>query len=304
MADEPYFLEIEENHLSIGEAKRLVTETLLNNGIKSPKGGWERASFLFGPPDKQETVTFQKLFSIARKHGVVAYIQGNIDRTDDIFGGTFGISSPTMAFGTISSSYAGFSRILKPPMTDQPVEYEISEDIMFYREEICLFSNEYDFTFCTRYYRAYLTSCIALVDAFINRHILLYKFRGQNSQEFEELQRTSRLEDRLELFLKVSTGKDLTAINGGAEWIHFKNLRRLRNEMTHINSPSLGYSITEFAEHLNYAKKGVGGLLRLIRQLQGKQSLGFIEKVRTAPIIYFNEITHKADGKHIIKRRK
>jgi hypothetical protein len=300
----PYFLDIEDYHLSIGEAKRLVTETLLSNGVKSPKGGWERASFKIGPPDKQEIKTFKELVSIARKHGIVAHIQNNIDRSDKIFGGTFGISTPTMAFGTITSIYAGFSRTLKPPMTDQPVEIQISEDIMFYRKEACLFSNEYDFTFCTRYYRAYLTSCIALVDAFINRHILLYRFRGYKSDKFKALEKTSRLEDRLDLFLQIDTEHNLTTINGGAEWIHFKNLRKLRNEMTHINTPSLGYSITEFAEHFNYVKKGVGGLLKLIRQLQGRPTLGFIEKLRTAPIIYFNEITHKGDGNHIIKRRK
>ncbi|RZK10520.1 MAG: hypothetical protein EOO46_10475 [Flavobacterium sp.] len=189
-------------------------------------------------------------------------------------------------------------------MTSSPVEMGLSSDILFYREEACLFSNEYDFTFTTRYYRAYLSACISLIDAFINRHVLIYRFRQLQTSDFDLLQKTSRLEDRLELFLKISTGKDMKSINGGVEWIHFKKLRHLRNEMTHINEPSLGYSIEEFADHFNYVRSGIGGLLHRIRVLQNKPTLGFIESLKTAPIIYFNEITHRADGNHFIKRRK
>lgn len=299
--DNAAFLEIEEFHCSKSEAKRNVINALIKNGVKSPKGGWERSSYKFGNTD----VTFNELYMKARKSGVIPYIQFNIDQKDDIFGGArMGISTPTIGFGLVTSTYAGYTKTLTPPMSDQPVEFEITEDILFYRNESCLYSDEYDFKFCTRYYRAYLSACISLIDAFINRHILIYKFNGLDTADFQLLQQTSRLEDRLELFIKISSGKSLTAINGGEEWIHFKNLRRLRNEMTHINSASLGYSIHEFAEHFNYVRKGIGGLLKLIRQAQGKESLTFIERLRTAPIIYFNEITHGATGKHIVKRRK
>ncbi|WP_031425495.1 hypothetical protein [Flavimarina sp. Hel_I_48] len=299
--ENPPFLEIEEFHLSKSEAKRNIITALLKQGIKSPKGGWERATYKISGKD----YTFNDLYKSARKSGIIPFIQFEMDRTDEVFGGTrFGISTPTIGFNKVTSSYAGVTKELTPPMTDQPVEFEITKDIMFYREEACLYSKEYDFTFCTRYYRAYLSSCISLVDAFINRHILIYKFRGLNSEDFLQLQKTSRLEDRIGIFLKVSCGKDLTAINSGQEWIHFKKLRQLRNEMTHINSASLGYSIHEFADHFNYVRKGVGGLLKQIRIAQGKDSLTFIEKLRTAPFVYFNEITHRSDKKHIIKRRK
>lgn len=299
--ENPPFLEIDDYHLSGSEAKREIIKALLKSGLKSPKGGWERATYNFGAVK----VTFNQLYVETRKNGVIPFLQYNIDQSDEVFGGTrFGISTPTMGFNSVTSTYAGFTRKLTPPMTDQPVEFEITDDIMFYREESCLYSDEYDFTYCTRYYRAYLSSCISLIDAYINRHILIYKYKGLNTADFQLLQKTSRLEDRLELFLKIFGNTDLSAINGGVEWIHFKELRRLRNEMTHINSPSLGYSIHEFADHFNYVRKGIGGLLKLIRKAQGKESLSFIERLRTAPIVYFNEITHKGDGKHIIKRRK
>lgn len=298
--EKPFFLEIEEYHFSIGGAKKRVTQALLDFGVKSPKGGWDKASFKIG----QQEISFKELVKTVRETGVVFPIQNIIDNNDSFFCGRFGFSTPTMQLGEITTMYAGFSKTLKAPMTDQLVEIEISEDIMFYRQEACLYSNEDDFTFCTRYYRAYLASCIALIDAFINRHILLYKSDGHQSETFDLLQKTSRLEDRLNLFLQVDNGHKIEDINKGVEWIHFKELRRLRNEMTHINSPSLGYSIADFAEHFNYVREGVGGLLKLIRGLQGKTTLSFIEKLRTAPIIYFNEITPKADGNYIVKRKK
>jgi hypothetical protein len=299
--ENPPFLEIEDYHLSVSEAKREIIKALLESGIKSPKGGWQRASFKFGA----ESVTFNQLYIETRKTGVIPFLQYNLDQADDVFGGRMlGISTPTMGFNSITSTYAGYTRKLIPPMTDQPVEFEITNDILFYRKESCLYSGEYDFTQCTRYYRAYLSSCISLVDAYINRHILIYKYRGLNSPDFQLLQKTSRLEERICLFLKIFGGTNLSAINGGVEWIHFKKIRSLRNEMTHINSPSLGYSIHEFADHFNYVRKGIGGLLKLIRKAQGKKSLSFIETLRTAPVVHFNEITHKPDGKHIIKRRK
>jgi hypothetical protein len=298
----PYFLELAEYHLSEQQARKTVADLLLKTGSNSPKGGWDKSTITSGPPDHQEHTSFRELVKEARNTGVVGPIQKHLDRSDDIFGGTFSLSTPSKMIGQVTTSYAGHTKILKPPMTDTPVENALSEDIMFYREETCLWSNEHDFEMCTRNYRSYLFSCIALVDAFINRHILIYKFRKMDSKDFVELQSTTRLEDRMNLFLKISTGKDISAINNGTEWQHFKTLRKLRNEMTHINSPSLGYSIGEFADHLNYSRKGVGGMLRQIRELQGKHSLSFIERIRTAPLAYFNDITFKGDGKYIVKR--
>jgi hypothetical protein len=301
MSKNPHFLDIELNRQSTERAKRTVIDYLIFEGIQSPQGGWERSKFNLGTDGP---VSFNQLVTSTREFGTVPYIQAKIDNTDEIFGGTFGFATPTALFGTVSSTYAGFTRTLISPMLDQPVEDGLAEDILFYREESCLYSDEYDFIFCTRYYRAYLSACISLVDAFINRHILIWTFKKISHPDLETLKTTTRLEDRLELFLKIAVGKDLTSINGGVEWQHFKKLRVLRNGITHISGPSLGYSIHEFAEHYNYVKTGIGGLLYNIRKLQGKMSLGFIERLRTAPSVFFNEITHREDGKHIIKRRK
>lgn len=299
--NDPCFLELETYHLSERLARQTVTELLLSSGIKSPKGGWDKFELTIG---KEEKFTFRELTQITRKSGIVGPIQRDIDHSDEIFGRTFGISTPTTALGQVTTTYAGFSRTLKPPMRNMPVESDLSLDILFYREETCMWSNEYDFQMCARSYRSYLMACIALVDAFINRHILIYRHNKLDSDEFNQLQTCPRLEDRLNLFLIISSGENISSINGGTEWIHFKALRNLRNEMIHINSPFLGYSIQEFSDHLNLCKLGIGGLLKLIRNVQKKQSLGFIERVRTAPIAHANDITFKSENEHIVRRKK
>lgn len=298
------FLELEQYGVSNTEAKKILIKTLLDNGVRSPKGGWERATFDISRNGATNKVSFRELLADVKANGYESVSQSNADNRDEIFGGMFGITTPTMGFLKIESTYAGHTKSLTPPMTNIPVEMALSEDILFYREEACMYSDEYDFVMCTRYYRAYLTACISLVDAFINRHILIYNHSGIKSPVLDELKVTSRLEDRLNLFMAYSAGGSLNDINEGNQWTQFKALRRLRNEMTHINEPSLGYSIHEFAEHLNYVKKGIGGLLKLIRNKQGKPSLAFIERLYYAPLVYFNEITHKEDGNHIIKRRR
>lgn len=144
---------------------------------------------------------------------------------------------------------------------------------------------------------------ISLVDAFINRHTLIFNFEGKKHKALDELNKVLPIEDKLKQLLVLTTGSGISSINGGVEWQHFMDLKKLRNKMIHLSAPSLGYSIHEFADHFNLVKKGIGGLLARIRSLQGTTTLGFIEALKTAPTVHFNEITHRGDGKHIVKRR-
>jgi hypothetical protein len=267
-------------------AKRAVSKVLSNNGYKSPTGGWEKFSLSNGTIKQ----TFSELVKTARESGITPYYLSQATNDDDVFGKLrIGISSPSENFNTLTATYAGFKKTLKFPASNKPAEYEIVKDILFYREECTLWSDEYDFEFCTRYYRAYLSTCISLIDAFINRHILVYKYKNYKVKEIEELEKIINLENKIEVFLKISCNKKLSAINGGVEWKDFKSLKTLRNEIIHINEPSLGYNIAEFAEHLNLVRNGVGGLLLKIRENQNKTTLDFIERLRTAPRVNYKK---------------
>ena len=268
-------------------AKKAVSKTLLNNGYTSPKGGWDKFELDNGTIKK----TFSELVQTARETGITPYYLNQVTKDDDdVFGGLrIGFSSPSENLNTSTATFAGFKKTLKFPASNMPAEYEIVKDILFYREECTLWSDEYDFEFCTRYYRAYLSTSISLIDAFINRHILIYKHTNYKIDEIKELEKIINLENKIEFFLKISCGKELGQINGGVEWKDFKSLKKLRNEIIHINEPSLGYNIAEFAEHLNLVRNGVGGLLLKIRENQNKPTLGFIERLRTAPKVKYKK---------------
>jgi hypothetical protein len=148
MTDEgPPFLELEEYSVSITEARKIVVKHLNDFGIAEPSGGWGRAMITFG--DKK--ASFVELVQSVRIGGVMPFLQYQIDKQDSIFGGTWGITTPTMGFGTVSHSYAGYSKSFAPPMRSNPVEWDLTSDILFYREESCLNSDDYDFEMCTRY---------------------------------------------------------------------------------------------------------------------------------------------------------
>ncbi len=268
-------------------AKKAVAKELMENGFSSPNGGWDKFTLKIGESQR----TYSELVKTARETGITPFYLNLSANNDDVFEGLrIGISSPSENLNTLTATYAGFKKTLKFPASNKPAEYEIVKDILFYREECTLWSDEYDFEFCTRYYRAYLSTCISLIDAFINRHILIYKHSNFKVDEVKYLEKTINLEEKIELFLKISCNKELSEINGGIEWKDFKSLRKLRNEIIHINEPSLGYNIAEFAEHLNYVRNGVGGLLLKIRKAQNKTTLAFIEQLRTAPKVSYKKL--------------
>ena len=67
----------------------------------------------------------------------------------------------------------------------------------------------------------------------------------------------------------------------------------------------MGISIEEIARNLNYSITGVGSLLRLFQERQGKSTLKFIERVRNSAVInYQYKFNHKGSVKTKIKYNK
>jgi hypothetical protein len=52
----------------------------------------------------------------------------------------------------------------------------------------------------------------------------------------------------------------------------------------HPHDPLAIYQVKDTCKYLNYAR-AVGGLMRHFRELQGKPTLTFIERLRTAPLV-------------------
>ncbi|MEX2596467.1 MAG: hypothetical protein WEC59_06000, partial [Salibacteraceae bacterium] len=188
----------------------------------------------------------RELIQEIRKFGVCGFLQTDLDRQDNVFGGTFGMSTPNWQM-KLTTEWAGYKKALSGPCRNIPSEIDISEDIEFYKEETCIESSDHDFEMCFRNYRGYLFSSIALIDSYINRHIILFDFNGLKTNEFNQLKSSRNSEERIELFINQFCNFSFNDFKQSAAWRDFKKLKELRNEMVHSLNPYMGLEIKEIA---------------------------------------------------------
>ena len=301
---EPQILTINDKAISEKKAKENVDEILVLFGFNPPllRTEWSRKKYKFDFGIEKKELRYLDLILESRKWGVIYSIQEHIDKADNIFGGTFGISTPNFQF-PLTTMLAGYTKTLKSPSRSVPIEQELASDILFYREETCIESEFYDFEMCCRNYRAYLFASISLIDAFINKHILIYNHNGLDNPDFTVLKESRNTDERIDLLVKISSNEsNILTLHQSNAWSDYKKLKDLRNNIVHSLEPFFGHSIPELADNLNLIRSGVGELLKIILKFQGKNSLGFVERLRNAPEVFYNQITMKGDGNHIIKK--
>jgi hypothetical protein len=138
-----------------------------------------------------------------------------------------------------------------------------------------------------RHYRGYLLSSCALVEAFLNRSIIIELDKGTKSPELEELKKPCRVERKFELWLRQFCGEELSAVNAGAEWSQYQELVQKRNSLVHAADTMLAIGLKEVTRQLNLVRRGVGGLISQLRKLQGLSPVAFAERLETAPEAQF-----------------
>ena len=289
--ENPQVLVQQEPRLTKKEAEKYLYDLLLKLNIKLPND----KSKQYILKDGKTKIHCKDLIDQLINKGICD-IQIDLDRSDAIFGGAFSIAVSSNSM-TITSEWAGFKKVYPGPSRDNSSELELSEDIEFYKNETCYESNDYNFELCARNYRAYLFSSIALIDAYINRHIHYYNFLGLKTENFLKLKKSKKAEQRVEFFINEFCIFEYKQFINSKEWNDFIKLKELRNEIVHSLTPYMGISLRYLGDNLNLSINGVGGFLKKLQEGQGRLSLGFIEKVRTSPIIHFNQITRSVDGK-------
>lgn len=298
----PHFLVMHKYHMSRAVARQAVILSLQAAGVKEPTEGWDTLQITWNENEGTGPSSFPELIAEARAFGIVKPLQRYLDKADSIFGSTMDeIATPNwqMKLGT---TYAGFSKEVEGPCRCAQVERDLTQDILHYRQEICDFSDQHDFRLLSRAFRSYLLACVSLIDAFINRHVLIAEYDGFKSPEFEELKVATNTERRVRLWFEVCSDDDPSPFFASPEWCHFQELRKKRNEIVHALDPFGMYSLREVQLFVNKVRTGVGGVLWLMRRAHKKPTLGFIERLRTAPVVDLMKIIFKADGNHEITR--
>jgi hypothetical protein len=288
MTGEP-FLTMHKYHLSREKAREAVLATLAHSGSERPNiRDWRKTTIHFSVKGKTRTVSCADLEKEARETGVVEELQRLIDTRDSVFGGTFDSATPNYQM-TVTTEYAGWKKEVQGPCRIGVATNDLMEDILHYRQETCRASSDYSFRLLSRHYRAYLAACVSIVDAFINRHILLASHDGFASDAFTRLKEARGMEEKIEHWLETCTEKTIKDLARRKEWCHFQELRQERNALEHAVDPFAVYDLKIIARYLNYVRSGIGELLRLLRQYHGKPSVMFIERLRTAPEVSYHQ---------------
>lgn len=297
----PNFLIQQSPRMSIKESEKILDESLEIIGIILPSSTKHKNKIIKieGKGTEKENKKEIKYIDLAKqvRNKGTSDIQSKVDSLDPLFRDSIEMSSPNWQIN-FTAEWAGYKKKLKGPFRNVPSEYDLSDDIQFYKDEACFESSEYNFEMVSRNYRGFLFSSIALIDSYINRHILFYNFKKYKSDNFIKLTESKNTEHRLELFINEFCNFNFSEFIKHEEWSDFKRLKTLRNEVIHSLNPFLGISLQEISQNLNLSINGIGTFLKVLQMGQNRHTLTFIERVRTSPVIHFNRITIKENGKY------
>jgi hypothetical protein len=298
MTSRPHFLRIAPFHLSEEKARKLVDAELAKMGVRRGSISTDQTVTISNDIEKFET-TYRKLITATRKDACVQPFQRERDFKNSVFGGRrsdMGVENWGM---TLKSEWAGYATEMPGPAWMQSPSWILTHDIFFFREDCCSHSDKHGMVASLRAFRSYLGTCISITEAFINRYIALAKHDSFSSTEFTELQTERTLERKFELWLEVFTkaGSKGSSFFKSRQWSDFQKIRDYRNRVVHAVDPIAAYGIYDVQQHLNYVREGVGGLFLRMREARAEPTLGFIERLRTAPLVYLR----RADGKGVVK---
>jgi hypothetical protein len=219
-----------------------------------------------------------------RKTGFSHSLFEVIDSRDTFFGGRFLMATNSSVI-KIEVNHGSYQKKLPGPCRSSPLENELTEDILHFRDAACHASASDGFYDCTRHYRSFLQSSVSLVDCFINRYVELYSAGLAPGTKIPFSRGT--LEDRLDAWAAAFAAAKVEDFKRSAERGKFTLIRKARNKFVHATEPYVGVSIQDLPDIFNAVRRGIGGLLLKMRELAGQPTLGFIERLRVAQLIAF-----------------
>ncbi|HEX7896625.1 MAG TPA: hypothetical protein VF950_02620 [Planctomycetota bacterium] len=287
MAD-PARLVMSNRSVSRSKAREVLIKALEAAGLKQPDAGWDACSLSYGKPEKRKSVPFATLIAETIESGVPRTLQRLVDATDPVFGGMLSTLATTSPAINISVTHGGKTHSLMGPAQLCATVTLLTGDILHHRDAACATSGT-EIAATSRHFRSYVLSCCALVEAFLNTYVTMAKWDGPEPDSFLQLKRPLPIRTRLVCWLTAFAEQSRDAIVGTVQWDHFNKLRIIRNEIVHPPDTYNAFHLKTTAHQLNLVREGVGGLLRLLRQLAGEPSHLFIEQLRNAP-----EVTYQA----------
>jgi hypothetical protein len=277
------FLAMRPTHSSERAARAIVYEQLgVLLGPVLPKLGPADPIPLVGRPPLPP---FKELVRLTRETGAPGPLQQVIDMGDRVFGG-IGFTATNSETMNWTINIGDTARTVPGPSYIAQACDELADDILAFRRLICRHSMRLDIKWADvgRAYRGLLFASTALVEAFLNRHLLAARLDGRDVSTVE---RESKFADRATSWMDLFAPGRATTIKATMPWAQHIELREERNAILHARLPSLGLSLQEVPKYLNAVREGVGGLLCRLQRLRGGPRLGFMLRLASAPEVTF-----------------
>lgn len=230
--------------------------------------------------------SFREMVAEARSKGVVPRLRTYVAGVEDLFFPTT-MSVAANEGMKVEATYAGQSASFVAPMRVAAIEDELCDDILHFRESACAGSAEHNFIRCARSYRAYVFASVNIVEAFLNRPVLLYSSIPSKRKLVEELAKPLSFDQRFPLWVATFCSAPLAQLTSTGAWSQFQELRHERNKLLHAAETQFGVQIDQLPRRLNWVREGVGAFMRQLRSMQGLPPTDFIERLETAPVVEF-----------------
>jgi hypothetical protein len=137
-------------------------------------------------PDRVQKVKIRDLVEEIKKIGYPSSLYQVTDRYDPFFGPPFLMATDSSVM-SIRVQFGNFTTDLPGPCRSSPLENDLTDDILYFRNAVCETSASNNFYDCCRNYRSYLQSAVSLIDCFLNRYAELAG--GGRSRERSALSR-------------------------------------------------------------------------------------------------------------------
>jgi len=276
-------LKLHSYHYTEEKARKQVVGILESLGVTEPANGWYRGVINRPQDPKWVPLPVPNLVREMRLTGSVARLLPMLDQSDPIFGAllAFGSNDPSLHWTTNDNGFTKKASFLAP------IHGALTSAILNSRVKACESSNQVILTETCSYFSSYLLLSVALVERFMGMYVVNAALNPSNRDRTDNfINSRNRFEDRLDIWLKMFTGRPLDDLRTRREWEDFQILRAERNKIVHGNEAYFGYLIADLVQHLNRVRLGVGGLLGLLREWCNQGSLSFIDQLKSAPLAY------------------
>lgn len=235
---------------------------------------------------KAFSVSFRSAVQAARARGTAENLRTYLTAGEPHAWMSMGLATDGEGAGAELAVSLGSAK-LRGPARVHTIEDEFANDILEHRRGVAVNSSfEQDaFRASAMHFRAYVLTSCALVEAFLNRAVLVAASEPSPSVEIEELLRPCAMERRFELWLQEFCKAPLSALRHDhqSKWSSYQALRKLRNELVHPSEVWVGFHLKQGATQLNLVREGVGGVINVMRRLQKLGPLAYAERLETAP---------------------